>query len=162
VLGTNIIGRRLVLTGERLLLSIPLVRSIYTSAKQVLESVAFATEKPFQQVVLVPYPRRETYAIGLVTRKVAPQVSKRLTREGLPSREEEEPKGEPIYSVFVPTTPNFTSGLMLMFPHHEILPLSMSIEDGFKYLMTGGLLTPSQKEIPDEIQQLEEWDLFLH
>ena len=70
VVGTNFLGKKLVSIGERLLSTIPLVRSIYTSAKQIIETVVSATDKPFQQVVLVPYPREEMYAIGLVTRKV--------------------------------------------------------------------------------------------
>lgn len=159
-LGTNILGKKLVSIGERLLSRIPLVRNIYASAKQILETVAFAAEKPFQQVVLVPYPREDVYAIGLVTRKVPQQISANTSL--LPSLHENEPDGEQIFNVFIPSTPNFTSGLLVMFPHRDIIPLSMTIEEGFTYLMTGGILTPKKKEILDELRDIEEWELFLH
>jgi uncharacterized membrane protein len=159
-LGTNIIGKKLVFIGERLLSKIPLVRNIYTSAKQLLETVAFAAEKPFQQVVLVPYPRKDIYAIGLVTRKVPQHLS---MNSSLPaSLHEDETEREQIFNVFIPSTPNFTSGLLVMFPHRDIIPLSMTIEEGFTYLMTGGILTPRKKETLDELQDVEEWELFLH
>jgi uncharacterized membrane protein len=159
-LGTNIIGKKLVSIGERLLSKIPLVRNIYTSAKQLLETVAFAAEKPFQQVVLVPYPREHIYAIGLVTRKVPQQIS---TDSSLPdSQSEDDTDGEQIFNVFIPSTPNFTSGLLVMFPRRDIIPLSMTIEEGFTYLMTGGILTPKKKGTLEELRNLEEWELFLH
>jgi uncharacterized membrane protein len=159
-LGTNILGKKLVSIGEHLLSKIPLVRNIYTSAKQILETVAFATEKPFQQVVLVPYPREDVYAIGLVTRKVPEYI---LTDSALPiPQHEDDTHGEQKFNVFIPSTPNFTSGLLVMFPRRDIIPLSMTIEEGFTYLMTGGILTPKKKEILDEIRNLEEWELFLH
>ncbi len=157
-LGTNIIGRKLVSIGEQVLSRIPLVWSIYTSAKQVLETIAFAAKKPFQQVVLVPYPRKEVYAIGLVTQEVPRHISSRLPD----AQYQEDAKREQIYSVFIPSTPNFTSGLLVMFPHRDIVPLSMTIEEGFKYLMTGGILAPKKKGDLHELQRLEEWELFLH
>jgi len=160
-LGTNIIGKKLVSTGESLLSKIPLVRNIYTSAKQILETVAFATEKPFKQVVLVPYPRKNVYAIGLVTRKVPQHISIDSLLPA-PQHEDGTNGGDQIFSVFIPSTPNFTSGLLVMFPRHDIIPLSMTIEEGFTYLMTGGILTPKKKEIRNEIRNLEEWELFLH
>ncbi len=159
-LGTNILGRKLVSIGERLLSKIPLVRNIYTSAKQLLETVAFAAEKPLQQVVLVPYPREQVYAIGFVTRKVPQYLSTDFSRSMFLS--EDDPDGEQIFSVFIPSTPNLTSGLLVMFPHRDIIPLSMTIEEGFTYLLTGGILTLKKKGTPDELRNAEEWELFLH
>ena len=157
VIGTNILGRQLVRLGDRLLSRIPLVRSIYSSAKQIIESAFVSTEKPFQQVVLVPYPRDGIYAIGLITREVPDYVQ---SCSLVPiSESKEEQAGDDVSSVFIPTTPNFTSGLMVMFPQRDIIPLSMSVEDGFKYLMSGGILTP-EKEAALEGQ--EEWELFLY
>jgi uncharacterized membrane protein len=156
-IGTNILGKQLVSLGDRLLSKIPLVRSIYSSAKQVIETAMFASDKPFQQVVLVPYPREGVYAIGLVTR----EVSHELTANTLVpmSQNEEERKGDQIISVFIPSTPNFTSGLLVMFPGRDIIPLSMTIEEGFKYLMSGGILTPEKEP---KGKELEEWELFLY
>jgi uncharacterized membrane protein len=160
--GTNFIGKKLVSLSDWLLSKIPLVRNIYTSAKQIIETVVFATDKPFQQVVLVPYPRKDVYAIGLLTRKV-PQF---FTRQA-PSLPDEEcsptlEHDENIYHVFIPSTPNFTSGLLVMFPGCDIIPLSMTVEEGFTYLMTGGILTPKRQRELEELKKLEEWELFLH
>lgn len=157
ILGTNILGKRLVHTGERLLSQIPLVRSIYTSAKQIVQTVVSDTEKPFKQVVLAPYPRDGVYAIGMVTREVSDHIASNAL---VPvSQTEEEKKGDQIISVFIPSTPNFTSGLLVMFPRRDIIPLSMTIEEGFKYLMTGGILVPEKTQ---KVRQLEEWELFLY
>lgn len=157
VIGTNILGRQLVRMGDRLLSTIPLVRSIYSSAKQIIETAFVSTEKPFQQVVLVPYPRDGVYAIGLITREVPDYVQ---SSQLVPiSQGKEEQQGDEVSSVFIPSTPNFTSGLMVMFPKRDIIPLSMSVEDGFKYLMSGGILTP---ETQTTLEGQEEWELFLY
>ncbi|PIE31478.1 hypothetical protein CSA56_18305 [candidate division KSB3 bacterium] len=157
IIGTNFLGKKLISFGDRLLSRIPFVRSIYLSAKQVIETVMFATEKPFQQVVLVPYPRKNVYAIGMVTRKASREIA---SSSLVPiSQAEEERKGDQLLSVFIPSTPNFTSGLLIMFPRRDVIPLSMSIEEGFKYLMSGGILKPEQKEGE---HSLEEWELYLY
>ncbi|PID55982.1 hypothetical protein CSB45_13595 [candidate division KSB3 bacterium] len=157
VVGTNILGRQLVRLGDRALSAIPLVRSIYSSVKQLIETAFVSTEKPFQQVVLVPYPRDGVYAIGLITREVPNYI------QSVPlvpaSLIQEEQAGDEVSSVFIPTTPNFTSGLMVMFPKRDIISLSMSVEDGFKYLMSGGILTPERQTV---LEGQEEWELFLY
>lgn len=159
-LGTNILGKKLLVLGDRLLSRIPLVRSIYSSAKQMIETVFFAASKPFQQVVLVPYPMDGVYAIGLVTREVSPGIA--VAQTTMPDRHADEPQegDDKVFSVFIPSTPNFTSGLLVMFPQRDIIPLSLTVEEGFKYLMTGGILVPKKEEFDEE--RLEEWDLFLY
>ncbi len=159
VVGTNFIGKKLVSISDRILSKIPLVRNIYPSAKQIIETVVSATDKPFQQVVLVPYPREEMYAIGLVTRKVPAFFTQSSTVEETgPSFE----RAENIYNVFIPSTPNFTSGLLVMFSGRDIIPLSMTVEEGFTFLMTGGILVPKNDQELEELTKLEEWELFLH
>ncbi len=158
VLGTNIIGKRLMRFGEKLLSQVPFVGNIYASAKQLIHAVTSA-DKPFQQVVLVPYPLNGVYAIGFVTRKVPESLETGI--HDLAGHAVEQKKDDPVVSVFIPTTPNFTSGLMVMFPCQDIIPLSLSIEDGFRYLITGGILAP-KKEQKQEIQRLEEWELYLY
>jgi len=159
-LGTNILGKKLVALGDRIISRIPLVRGIYSSAKQMIDTVFFAASKPFQQVVLVPYPMDGVYALGLVTREVSPNI--RLAQASMSSRCDEHPQkdNEKVFSVFIPSTPNFTGGLLVMFPKHAIIPLPLTVEEGFKYLMTGGILSPERKSLDDE--KLEEWDLFLY
>ena len=158
-LGTNILGKKIVGLGDWMLSRIPLVRNIYTSVKQIIETVFFAASKPFQQVVLVPYPMDGVYALGLVTRELSPNIVAAQTT--MLDRHADEPQAgnAKMFSVFIPSTPNFTSGLLVMFPKHAIIPLSLTIEEGFKYLMTGGILTPEKKE---EDEKQEEWDLFLY
>ena len=155
VVGTNIIGKRLVHFGEKLVSLVPFVGNVYASTKQLLHTVLSA-DKPFQQVVLVPYPMNGVYAIGFVTRKVSEAIA-----AGIHSLNEHQEKETPVVSVFIPTTPNFTSGLLIMFPCRDVIPLSLSVEDGFRYLMTGGILVP-KKEGTQDIPQLEEWELFLY
>ena len=145
--GTNFFGKKFVALGEFILSKIPFVRGIYASAKQIIELVFSTKEKPFQQVVLVPYPHAGVYALGLL-----PRVSSHTAAE--PS-----PDDAPI-AVFVPSTPNFTSGMLVLYRMSEIIPLSMPVEAGFKYLMTGGLLSESATE--EEPQTPPEWELFLH
>lgn len=153
--GTNFLGKKFVALGEYLLSKIPFVRGIYASAKQIIELVFSTKEKPFQQVVLVPYPYAGVYALGLL-----PRVSSHTA-----AANEAEPPAEPSpddapIAVFVPSTPNFTSGMLVLYRTNEIIPLSMPVEVGFKYLMTGGLLSESATE--EEPQTPPEWELFLH
>ncbi len=157
-LGTNFIGRRLVHFGEKLLAKVPFVGNVYASTKQLLHTVISA-DKPFQQVVLVPYPMDGVYAIGFLTRKVPVTLNEGAAM--LDEHVQEQEHEDPVVSVFIPTTPNFTSGLLVMFPTRDVIPLSLSVESGFRYLMTGGILTPKKEKVPD-IYQLEEWELFLH
>jgi uncharacterized membrane protein len=159
ILGTNILGRKLVSIGERILSKIPLVRSIYASAKQAIETVLFANVKPFRQIVLVPYPRQGMYAIGFVTREVPPAMTIPIAPPD--SQSPGDTEHDQIFSVFIPNTPNVTGGLVLMYPRREMIPLDMTIEEGFKYLMTGGILTPKKQLHPETGQELEEWELFL-
>ncbi len=128
VLATNVGGRRLLAWGESLLLRLPLVRTVYTTSKQVVEAFSLSGREGFQRVVLVEYPRRGLYSIGFVTGKAPAEVSARAER--------------PLLSVFVPTTPNPTSGYLLLVPREEVVFLEMSVEDGLKLVISGGLVTP--------------------
>jgi len=154
LIGANFLGRKFVSLGERMLTSIPVVNSIYSLAKQVIETVIFATQRPFQQVVLVPYPHRGTYAIGLVTHTAS--VTPGIAASPPAAENCAQPQ---MITVFIPSTPNFTSGLLVMYPPHDVIPIAMSVEEGFKYLLTGGILptTPTATDL----QKAEEWDLFL-
>lgn len=158
-LGTNFLGKKIVALGDWLLSRIPLVRNIYTAVKQIIETVFFAASKPFQQVVLVPYPMDGVYALGLVTREVSPSIMTAQTTMPDRSSDESQAAHEKVLSVFIPSTPNFTGGLLVMYPERDTIPLSLSVEEGFKYLMTGGILAPEKKE---EDEKQEEWDLFLY
>lgn len=132
VIGTGMIvahffGNKLVDIWESFLGRIPLVRSIYVSVKQIMETM-FTTGKAFRKVVLVEYPRRGMWTLGL-------QAS---TEMG----EAQYKTGEKVMNVFVPTTPNPTSGFYIMVPEKDVIVLDMSIDDGLKMIMSAGMVVP--------------------
>jgi uncharacterized membrane protein len=130
----NLLGRSLITFGESLLGRMPLVRSIYGGLKQMF--VAMFTDKTatFNQVVLVEYPRRNLWSIAFVSAPVKGELSEILT-------ESNEPEDE-VMSVYVPTTPNPTSGYLLFCKRSELVDLDMTIEEAAKLVITAGLVSP--------------------
>lgn len=143
-LAKNFIGRSLLNFGERLVDSIPGVRNLYGFFKNVFEMALQQSERSFKEVGLIEYPRPGLWALAFVVTKTKGEVAYKL-------RESD----ENLVSVFIPTTPNPTSGFLLFVPAHDIKILDMSVEDGAKLIFSAGLVTPSYD--PDEyIAQLEE------
>lgn len=130
----NYVGGKIVDLGERLVYRIPLVRPIYSAVKQLLVAIFSQSYEGFKRVVLVEYPRKGLYAIGFVT--------------GVASGEVQELTQERVVNVFVPTTPNPTSGFYLLIPEQELTPLQMSVEEAFKLIISGGLASPEQASKP--------------
>ncbi len=128
---TNIFGKRLVHLGERIVEKIPFVRRIYGGIKQVVLSFANADTTGFSRVVLIEFPRRGINAIGFVTGEARGEVQ-RLTKDK-------------VINVFVPTTPNPTSGFLVFAPPEEVIDISMSIEEGVKYVISGGIVDPARQ-----------------
>lgn len=128
LMARNIVGRWLLEFGERSLQSIPLAGSIYKTLKQLLETVLKDSSSKFRRVVLVEYPRKNIWAIAFVTGIISPQIQSQMP--------------ETMLSVFIPTTPNPTSGWYAIVPESEVVSLSMSIEDAFKVLISGGIVSP--------------------
>jgi uncharacterized membrane protein len=128
LLVTNFIGRRLVTYWEGLMQRIPLVRSIYGGVKGLTESVFSNKSGSFRQVVMVEYPRKEMWSIGFLTADDIAEVSART--------------GERQVCVYVPTTPNPTSGLIVMVPHDEVVVLDMSVDAAMKMIVTLGIVVP--------------------
>ncbi|HWP34683.1 MAG TPA: DUF502 domain-containing protein [Thermodesulfobacteriota bacterium] len=128
---TNLLGQKLVEAGERLLTRVPIVKGIYSGSKQLVEAVSLpATGKSaFTHVVLVEYPRREMYMIGFITRRDAGTL-------------QEPDRVETLTNVFVPNTPNPTSGRMVMVPNRDLIPLGISVEEGLKLIISGGFISP--------------------
>lgn len=134
-LTTNLLGRRIVASFDRLIMRLPLVRGIYGGARQLLD--AFRSKpSSFQKVVAVEYPRAGVYTIGFVTHE---RVELRSAGGG-------GLKGGSF--VFLPTVPNPTSGWLVLVPDDDLVQLDMSIEDGFKLILTGGLVVPGEPEKP--------------
>lgn len=125
---TNVIGRKLFLKFEIFLNSIPLVKSIYSGAKQVIHTISTAKKAAFSRVVLVQFPRNGIYTIGFITSEAKGEVQE-ITKED-------------VINVFIPTVPNPTTGFFLMIPRNDITPLKMSIEDGIKLIISGGIVVP--------------------
>ena len=127
-LTTSFFGKKIFKIGETLVEKIPFVRRIYTGSKQVVISIAQADTSAFRKVVLLEFPRRGLLAIGFVTGESRGEVQ-RLTQENM-------------FNVFVPTMPNPTSGFLIFAPSDELTEVSMSIEEGIKYVVSGGIVTP--------------------
>jgi len=124
----NLFGRRLVEFWEAILSRIPLVRSIYSSVKQISTTILDSNGKSFRKVVMLQYPRKGIWSIGFLTNE---DVSTDI--EGL---------NEDLVAVFVPTTPNPTSGFIIMAPRDDITELDMSVEEGFKFIISMGVIIP--------------------
>ncbi len=124
-------GRTLVHMGERILDRTPLVRGIYGAVKQIVETVFKEQSNAFREVVLIQYPRQESWAIGFIT--------------GQTDRHVQDLAPHQVVNVFLPTTPNPTSGFLLFVAREEIQELTMTIEEGIKMVVSGGIVTPGAK-----------------
>ena len=129
-LTTNIFGNKLLHLWERIIEKIPFVRRIYTGTKQVVKSIATADTKSFRKVVLIEFPRKGVHAIGFITGETRGEL-KHLTSKH-------------HFNVFVPTTPNPTSGFLIFADPGEVIELDMTIEEGVKYVVSGGIVNPEQ------------------
>lgn len=132
LLTANFVGRRLLEIWEGLLKKVPLVNSIYSALKQIVDTFSFKGGGNFNRVVLVEYPRKGMYAIGFVT--------------GTTKGEIQEKTREKVLNVFVATTPNPTSGFLLLVPEDQVIPLEMKVEDGMKMIISGGIITPPENK----------------
>ena len=133
-LTANLLGRTLVRAGERVLSRMPVVSSIYGALKQVFETLLGSRAQSFRQVVLVEFPRRGGYSIAFVTSEGVSEVSRKLGEVDL-------------LTLYVPTALNPTSGYMIFMPRREVIMLDMSVEEGMKLVISGGVVQPG-KPIP--------------
>ncbi|MBT3394320.1 MAG: DUF502 domain-containing protein [Waddliaceae bacterium] len=120
--------KSLIRFGDKFLHKIPFINKLYKTSQDIVKTVASSDFKSFEQVVMVPYPNEKTFCIGFITRK-APAVCNNSV-------------GNPLMAVFIPTTPNPTSGFLLMYREEEIIFLDMSIEDGIKFIISCGVIHP--------------------
>ncbi len=132
----GLIGRSLIRFAEELVDRTPVVRSIYSGIKQIAETVFAQTDRSFEKACLIEYPRKGIWAIGFISTQAKGEVAnKAVTTQGM-------------VSVFVPTTPNPTSGFLLFFPKEDVVELDMSIEDAAKLIISAGLVYPPDQEQP--------------
>ena len=128
VFATNIVGQWWLRQGSRVLSQIPIVKSIYSSVKQVSDTLFSSSGNAFREAVLVQYPRQGSWTIAFVTGKPGGEAALHLTGDYL--------------SVYVPTTPNPTSGFFLMVPLADVIVLKMSVDEALKYVISMGVVAP--------------------
>ncbi|MDA0722202.1 MAG: DUF502 domain-containing protein [Proteobacteria bacterium] len=136
-LGKGLIGRSFIGIGERFVDRMPVVRSIYNAAKQIAETVFSQRETSFHKACLVEYPRKGIWAIAFISTDAKGEINAKLVH------------GEVIVTVFLPTTPNPTSGFLLFLPRRDIIELEMSVEDAAKLVISAGLVYPNNKAVAD-------------
>lgn len=129
VIVANFVGKRLVMMGDALIGHIPLVRTIYASVKQVLQTLFTPGGQSFRKVLLVEYPRAGMWSVAFQTGDGTPEVISVLN-------------GEPLVSIFIPTTPNPTSGFLMMVPRKDVIELEMSIDQALKFVISLGVMQP--------------------
>jgi len=135
-LTANYIGRSIVGYGENLLNRMPVVRNLYSGLKQIFQTVFSEKETSFEQVGILEYPRKGLFAIVFIATDTRGEVDSRL-----------KDKGYETISVFLPTTPNPTSGFLLFVPKNDITILDMGVEEAAKLVISAGLVAPEYKEL---------------
>lgn len=135
IIASNFIGKSLIKSGEKLLDRVPVVSPVYNSLKQIVQTVAAQKDRAFRDVCLIEYPKKDVWAIGFVTADLSGEPAKAL--------------GDDMVCVFVPTTPNPTSGFLLFVKTDSIQILDMTPEEGAKMIISGGMVSSSQQNLLD-------------
>ena len=130
----GLIGRNLLKLGEMILFKTPIIRTVYSSIKQIMETVMSTNSKSFKEVVLVEYPRKDIWVIAFVTSSVKGEIDNKIKKSDL-------------VSIFVPTTPNPTSGFLLFVAKKDLIYLNMPVEQAVKLVISGGIVSPKQKKL---------------
>ncbi len=133
-LTANYLGRTLIQLGERLVDRMPVVRTVYSALKQILETIIKQSSNAFRQCVLVEYPRKGLWVVAFVTAETSGEIRRLLDQE--------------LISVFVPTTPNPTSGFIIFVPKADLIYLDMTIEEGMKLVVSAGMVSPLDRGAP--------------
>ena len=131
-LAKGLLGRSLIRSAERFVNRMPVVRSIYSGVKQIAETVFSQANRSFEKACIVQYPRKGIWAVGFISTSAKGEIRARVN------------DAQNLLSVFVPTTPNPTSGFLLFFPAEDVIELDMSIEDAAKLVISAGLVYPNE------------------
>ncbi len=134
-LTANFLGRLMLRLGEGVVSRMPVIRNIYSALKQIFETVLSNRAQSFSEVVLVEFPRKEMWTLGLVVGPAYGEVSEKA--------------GAEMFNVFVPTTPNPTSGYLVFVPRSQMMKLEMTVEDCLKMIISGGIVTPRAENARD-------------
>ncbi len=130
ILVTNFLGRKIFTIGEKIVKKVPIVNIIYTTLKQITDTFTKGSTEAFEGAVYIQYPRKGLWTMAFI------------------SGESKTSQGEAYYHLFVPTTPNPTSGFFLMIPQKDTIPTGMSVEKSLKTIISGGLLAPKENPLP--------------
>jgi uncharacterized membrane protein len=133
-LADNFVGERIVRWAESMLARVPMVRSVYSGAKQLADMVLGEGGTSFRKVILIEYPRKGLWTIAFIT--------------GGPVKEAREKAGRELVTVFVPTTPNPTSGFIILVPREDVTPLEMTVEEAMRMIISLGVVTPDAVPVP--------------
>jgi uncharacterized membrane protein len=133
---TNILGQRVIRWSESILEHIPLVRSIYMAAKQIIQALFASNSEAFRKVLLIEYPRKGLWTLAFQTGGSYEELDDRVGKE--------------VVSIFVPTTPNPTSGFLMVVPKEEIIELNMTVEEALKFIISLGVMHPSTASLEVE------------
>jgi len=131
MLGSSVIIRKLIALGEKILTKIPLIKAIYTSVKQLIDALSVTSSNSFRQAVYVEYPLQGVYVLGFLT------------------NEFKDKSGRIFASVFVPTTPNPTSGFLLFYLKKDVIPANKTVDEAFKAIMSGAILFDGDLPLKD-------------
>ena len=137
VLATNILGRRIVNRWEGFLDRVPIVRGIYATLKSVMDILSFKQREKYDKVVMIQFPKKDSYCLAFVTGETRDEVQRLAP--------------EPLIHVFVPTSPNPTSGYFLMVPEHEVVSVDLEVEEAMKLIVSGGLYSSDKPSAVDDI-----------
>jgi len=138
MVATNLLGQKLVSIWDGLINRIPLVRTLYTGVKQVMETIFKPGGTAFRKVLLVEYPRKGLWSIAFQTSETSEEVSKHVNKQML--------------TIFIPTTPNPTSGFLMMIPKEDAVVLDMSVDQALKMVISLGVVQPLPKSILSKIK----------
>ena len=130
VVTQSFLGKRVVDVGEWIVSKIPLVRNLYIGIKQLMQAIFMQNSENFKRVVMIEYPRRDLWVIAFLTGIAEGEVQNRTKKK--------------VVNVFIPTTPNPTSGFYILVPEKDIVYLDMTVEDAFKLVVSGGILIPPE------------------
>lgn len=138
----RVFGKQLIRLGESIVSRMPVVRSVYHAVKQIVETVLSQSKSSFRQACLVEYPRRGVWAIAFIATDTKGEIADRSETD--------------MVSVFLPTTPNPTSGFLLFVPKEDVIPLDMTLEEAAKLVISAGLVVPPTKGEREETARLSE------
>jgi uncharacterized membrane protein len=131
-IASNIIGSRLINFSDSIMQRLPLAKGIYSSSKQIIDAFTLQGKNAFQKVVLIEYPRKGLFVLGFVTGNSRGEIQSKTHEETL--------------NIFIPTTPNPTSGMLILAPRHEVIELARTVDQGMKVIISGGLYSPGEDQ----------------